>query len=680
MTRYAHDPQTFRLVRLRSERCTRPDPLTYGPGAVLQDFAYAYDLAGNIAAIRDRAPGCGIPNSVLGADALDRSFAYDPLYRLLSASGRECDAMPAEPWDGRPRGNDLSRTRGWTERYQYDACGNLTRLLHQTEAGGFVRRLALSSDSNRLARITVDHTAYDLAYDPNGNLMGEATSRHFEWDHADRLRVYRTHAAGAEPSVFAHYLHDAGGQRVKKLVRKQGGRIETTVCIDGVFEHHRIVHAGTTRQNNTLHVMDGRSRVGVVRVGAPFPDDGAPAVQFHLGDHLGSSHVVVDDGAQWISREEYTPYGETSFGGFARKRYRFTGKERDEESGLNYHGARYCAPWLGRWISCDPAGAVDGANLYAYARNNPMRFSDPSGLESYEQITAKTIELTGELTRAQQRYQTSFGHFLSRIPQINRLPGAQKLPFAHAMLDDLNSAFDAYLTQVNLLRDQATYIDELIDDFAKAGGSQVKVDMLREGLREAEALLPKTGTMWRAAGELQRIGNQLTEIEGRAAGGSGGAGSGGSTVRSPSRWGTFFKWLDIALTADAVVNDVSEGSYAHAGLEIASLFVWQIGVAMAFYDIIIVPAANASEPPSAAAQCINAHHRAAFEEKPKALDTSSDALLNSLEQERLQAKKKEGPLSLADDLLLKRLQTHGASPFDARSPFTADPFSRAAQP
>jgi RHS repeat-associated protein len=83
-----------------------------------------------------------------------------------------------------------------------------------------------------------------------------------------------------------------------------------------------------------------------------------------------------------VHREEYTPYGETSYGSFARKRYRFTGKERDEESGLYYHGARYFAPWLARWVSCDPAGMVDGTNLYAYTRGNPLNSVDSSGLQT----------------------------------------------------------------------------------------------------------------------------------------------------------------------------------------------------------------------------------------------------------------------------------------------------------
>ena len=62
-----------------------------------------------------------------------------------------------------------------------------------------------------------------------------------------------------------------------------------------------------------------------------------------------------------------------------RKRYRYTGKEKDEETGLYYHGARYYAPWLGMWTAADPAGMVDGACLYAYVRNHPTGLVDPDG-------------------------------------------------------------------------------------------------------------------------------------------------------------------------------------------------------------------------------------------------------------------------------------------------------------
>jgi RHS repeat-associated protein len=94
--------------------------------------------------------------------------------------------------------------------------------------------------------------------------------------------------------------------------------------------------------------------------------------------------LELDDQAQIISYEEYTPYGSTSYHAVRRqtetpKRYRYTGKERDEESGLYYHGARYYVAWLGRWNSCDPIGIADHINLFAYAACSPSLHVDPTG-------------------------------------------------------------------------------------------------------------------------------------------------------------------------------------------------------------------------------------------------------------------------------------------------------------
>src|SRR6185437_12690580 len=120
MTRHAYDPVTFRLARLRTDRYATPAAGAYRPiGAPLQDFAYRYDLAGNITAILDRTPDCGVLNTPQGKDALDRVFSYDPLYRLLSATGRECDTPPMPPWIDQPRGIDLTRAQHYTEQYQY---------------------------------------------------------------------------------------------------------------------------------------------------------------------------------------------------------------------------------------------------------------------------------------------------------------------------------------------------------------------------------------------------------------------------------------------------------------------------------------------------------------------------------------------------------------------------------
>ncbi len=76
------------------------------------------------------------------------------------------------------------------------------------------------------------------------------------------------------------------------------------------------------------------------------------------------------------------------------KRYRYTGKERDDETGFAYHGARYYAPWLGRWMSCDPAGLADGPNSYGYVGGNPIRRTDPTGMQGLdaEQVATEQIK------------------------------------------------------------------------------------------------------------------------------------------------------------------------------------------------------------------------------------------------------------------------------------------------
>jgi RHS repeat-associated protein len=405
MTRYAYDPLTFRLKRLRSERYSKPDDLTYHPtGEALQDFGYDYDLAGNILGIHDRTPGSGFLNNpealtvgdpalaqlLVSGDALNRRFEYDPVYRLLAATGRECDQAPdGPPWQDQPRCTDLTKARAYTERYTYDSMGNMLRLEHRNEPGGFTRAFSVDAANNRLRRMQVGQSNYDYAFDANGNMRSESTSRHFEWNHSDRMKTFRTQTGGAEPSVHAHYLYDAAGHRVKKLVRKQGGQVEVTHYIDGAFEHHRWGGVTQAGENNHVHVMDDKQRIAIVRVGPPHPNDPGPALQFHLSDHVWSGNVVVDSDGALVNREEFTPYGETSFGSFAKKRYRFTGKERDEESGCAYHGARYYSPSSARWLSCDPKPPQNGGTLYSYVSNRPIVLFDPTGEEEKDKPKGK---------------------------------------------------------------------------------------------------------------------------------------------------------------------------------------------------------------------------------------------------------------------------------------------------
>jgi RHS repeat-associated protein len=402
MTCYAHDPRTFRLKRVVSTAFTkiddgpfRPKPLSTPEDRkrnLLQDFSYDYDLIGNITHIHDRTPESGIPNRI---NALDRLFRYDALYRLKFASGRECDRPAEMPFDPIPRCNDLTKTRRYEESYRYDRLGNIEELNHailngQPRTNGFVRQFKHRPGTNQLTTMKFGRTTFDYKYDENGNMTDETTSRHFEWDHSDRMKVFRNQTLVAdaenanhlaEPTVYAHYLYNSAGMRVKKFVRMKGGSVEVTEYVDGLFEFQR----ASGVENNTVHIMDGATRIATVRVGPPFPDDKTPAVKYHIGDHLGSSSVVLNRDGGLINREEYTPYGETSFGSFARKRYRYTGKERDEESGLNYHRARHYLPWLARWANTDPKSSGNPAwSPFCYTFANPLVFTDETGQQPDE--------------------------------------------------------------------------------------------------------------------------------------------------------------------------------------------------------------------------------------------------------------------------------------------------------
>jgi len=209
MTRYAYDPDTFRLARLRTEKHRDPantDADTWeGTGAPLQDLAYSYDLVGNILSIDERTPDSGIPNTSNGRDQLVRTFEYDPLYRLTKATGREHDVSypKPDPWTDRQGHTDPSSTRDYERQYRYDAASNLERLRHVANGGRFTRELTTKSGSNRLDTLTVGNgstTQYDYTYDDSGNLTQENTARHLSWDHADRMRSFRVQTGSSPPS------------------------------------------------------------------------------------------------------------------------------------------------------------------------------------------------------------------------------------------------------------------------------------------------------------------------------------------------------------------------------------------------------------------------------------------------------------------------------------------------
>ncbi|HRO76670.1 MAG TPA: RHS repeat-associated core domain-containing protein [Crocinitomicaceae bacterium] len=375
MTRYCYKNITFRLQRIRSEKYVKTqdgNKQIYTPqsGTAKQDSGYIDDLIGNILSINERTSNCGIG----GTDSLNRVFSYDPLYRLLSANGRENNPIVSPIWDDSYRSTDNSTTTAYTQNHEYDRVGNIQKLQHIGN-NNFTRNFNYSNANNKLNSIDIGMTNYAFSYDACGNQTQETISRFFEWDFGNNMRCFYNQVSTAEPTVYAQYLYDSSGNRVKKIVRTQGGSYESVSYINGVFEYK----TDGTDEQNTLHVLDDQSRIAVIRLGDDFGDS-TPAIKYNLEDHLGSSSILLETNGTLINKEEYYPFGETSFGSYVKKRYRYSGKEKDQESGLYYYGARYYLPMSCRFVSVDPlANEVLWQSSYTGFDNDPINKIDPDG-------------------------------------------------------------------------------------------------------------------------------------------------------------------------------------------------------------------------------------------------------------------------------------------------------------
>jgi RHS repeat-associated protein len=418
-TNYGYDPLTFRLTKLITTRPANPDGAAsqlFNSVSLMQDLRYNYDPVGNITRIEDAA----LKTVVHDQEEVDPvgEYRYDAIYRLIEAKGREHIGQAAIDFDLpnnnrrdrdypffglRDHSNDAQAMRNYTERYEYDEVGNFKFLRHIFKNGSWIRSYDYQEASllepathmsNRLTATAVGNGGvFPETYtytDANGaDVHGCTTSINamkMVWDFKDQLQQVDLGGGGA-----AYYVYDAGGQRVRKVIETQGGaRKEERIYLGG-YEIYRKYSGGANveLERETLNVMDDKQRIALVETMRIENGNAinalAPLQRYQLGNHLRSASLELDADGALISYEEYHPYGTTSFQAgrdaaeISMKRYRYTGKERDEESGLYYYGARYYSPWLGRWMSCDPIGIGDGVNVYAYVANRPMNHLDPDG-------------------------------------------------------------------------------------------------------------------------------------------------------------------------------------------------------------------------------------------------------------------------------------------------------------
>ena len=307
----------------------------------------------------------------------------------------------------------MQALRNYSESYEYDAVGNFEILRHLANGGGWTRRYVYNEDSlieagkknNRLTRTIVGNGINQIepyTHNAHGNMTTMPHLAAMVWDFEDQLQQVDTGGS------TAYYLYDAGGQRVRKVIETQNGTRQKERIYLGGFEIYREFSgngATATLARESLHVMDDKQRIAIVETqtienGNPV-NTPVPLRRYQFGNHLGSASVELDKDGALISYEEYHPYGTTAFQAgrsaaeVSLKRYRYTGKERDEETGLCYYGARYYAPWLGRWTKCDPLGLADGPNFYAFVGENPINLVDPSGMVAKPPSAASALESTG---------------------------------------------------------------------------------------------------------------------------------------------------------------------------------------------------------------------------------------------------------------------------------------------
>lgn len=413
VTEFTYDIKTFRLNRLESKR-RNGDPL--------QDWRYTYDAFGNITHIAEDKiiPIVFFDNQEVAGIS---EYTYDALYRLVEATGREHDTVLTfdleDNWNDGPfmrsvNPGDTKAIRGYTENYEYDPAGNILTMLHVAVGNNWRRRYTPETHNNRLIETRIGSNFYSYTHHPKHGFITEMPHlREIGWNFKEELvktARQRVNPGNGTPET-TWYQYDGQGQRIRKITENAAAEgADPTKKEERIYQGGYEVYkkqSGANRRlvRTSLSLMDEGHRFVMIETRNEV-DDGTEKslTRYQLHNHLGSAVLELDGSpaARVISYEEYHPYGTTAMqftnGAIkaAAKRYRFTGMERDEESGLEYHSARYYLPWLGRWLSADPIGIEGGVNLYAYTSQNPVNATDSSGTSEDEELPGRVLSLLWE--------------------------------------------------------------------------------------------------------------------------------------------------------------------------------------------------------------------------------------------------------------------------------------------
>nr|QNO55773.1 hypothetical protein DIJDKDOB_00004 [Methanosarcinales archaeon ANME-1 ERB7] len=321
-----------------------------------------------------KTTGVNYPNGI------STVYPYDPCDRLLSITTKKSngDIISGYSYTYDNSINKLSMTEanGDITRYEYDA---VYRLVNATSPSGCSTRYTYDRIGNRLLKMnntTAVTYTYDsdgrllsadgigFSYDKNGNLISKTDGTIYQYDYENMLTKIVL-PDGRE----INYGHSPYGARLSK--------IDDTGTTYYFYDSEDVIF---DMDENGLPKVKYTYRPGIDQ-SISMNRDGITSY-FHL-DGVGSVAFVTNPDQNSIAKYRYDAFGaiieET---GAVINRYKFTGREYDENSNLYYYRARYYDPEIGRFLQKDPLMYVFAGvtNSYIYVSNNPINWIDPSGL------------------------------------------------------------------------------------------------------------------------------------------------------------------------------------------------------------------------------------------------------------------------------------------------------------
>ena len=202
--------------------------------------------------------------------------------------------------------------------------------------------------------------------------------------------------SGKFTAYISPYMVVSNGGNYSKHIYMGSQRIVSKLSNSGIFAANPVTVSQQQARYalQTSKIKERFDSLGVVYNGtaqtgglmSATPASTASSYFYHP-DHLGSSSLITDGTGALTQHIQYVPFGEV----FVEERtnswstlYKFNGKELDEETGLYYYHARYYDPRLSVWISVDPlAEKYFWTSSYVYCLNNPVKYTDPTGMSPY---------------------------------------------------------------------------------------------------------------------------------------------------------------------------------------------------------------------------------------------------------------------------------------------------------